>query len=109
MNEMSMEQWRKDAEEEKGKKWGEKPGQVFLRALLFPYHFHSISIILATPLLYKTHSSSCLVRVCSLQHRHGTCNGIHSRLSLCLIQAPHQDVGENRGIALHILNINTTW
>jgi hypothetical protein len=33
MNEMSMEQWRNDAGEEKGKKSGEKPGQVFLRAL----------------------------------------------------------------------------
>jgi len=43
MNETSMEQWRKDAEEEKGKKSGEKPGQVFLRALLFP----SVIIILS--------------------------------------------------------------
>ena len=88
---------------------GEKPGQVFLRALLFSCHYYSISIILETPLLYKTHSSPCLLRVCSLRHRHGTCNGIHRRLSMCLIQAPHQDVGANGGIVLHILNINTSW
>ena len=39
---MSMEQWRNDAEEEKGKKSGEKPGQVFLQAL----RFSSVIIVL---------------------------------------------------------------
>jgi hypothetical protein len=101
MNEMSVEQWRKDAEEEKGKKWGKARTGFSASTAVFLCHYHSISVTLATPLFNKTHSPSYLVRVCNLQHRPDIYNRIHSRSSMCLIQAPYQDVGDNG--ALHIL------
>jgi hypothetical protein len=59
MNEMSIEQWRADAEEEKGKKSGGKARTGFSASTaVFLSHYHSINIILATPLLNKTHSPS---------------------------------------------------
>jgi len=59
MNEMSIEQWRKDTEEEKGKKSGGKARTGFSASTtVFLCHYHSISIILATLLLNKTRSPS---------------------------------------------------